>query len=63
MNEEEIRSKILLPFLQDLGFDLSEISLEDKFTIRLGRSKVKVGRSDILCKRPVQQKDLLTNLF
>jgi len=40
-----------LPFLQDLGFDLSEISLEDRFTIRLGRSKLKVGRSDILCRR------------
>jgi hypothetical protein len=51
MNEEEIRSKILLPFLQDLGFELSEISLEDRFTIRLGRSKHKVGRSDILCRR------------
>jgi hypothetical protein len=51
MNEEEIRSKILLPFLKDLGFELTEISLEDRFTIRLGKSKHKVGRSDILCKR------------
>jgi ABC-type oligopeptide transport system ATPase subunit len=51
MNEEEVRSKILLPFLQDLGFDLSEISFEDRFTIRLGRSKPKLGRSDILIKR------------
>ena len=51
MNEEEIRSKILLPFLKDLGFQLTDISLESRFTIRLGRSKHKVGRSDILCKR------------
>jgi ABC-type oligopeptide transport system ATPase subunit len=51
INEEEVRGKILLPFLQDLGFDLSEISLEDRFTIRLGRSKPKLGRSDILIKR------------
>ncbi|MBX2957228.1 MAG: type I restriction enzyme HsdR N-terminal domain-containing protein [Cyclobacteriaceae bacterium] len=51
MNEEEVRSKVLLPFLQDLGFDLSEISFEDRFTIRLGRSKTKLGKSDILIKR------------
>jgi hypothetical protein len=30
MNEEEIRGKLLLPFLNDLGFDVSEISLEMK---------------------------------
>jgi len=52
MNEEEIRGKLLLPFLKDLGFDLSEISLEETFSIRLGKSKHTVkGRSDILCKR------------
>jgi hypothetical protein len=52
MNEEEIRSKILLPYLNDLGFDLSEISLETSFSIRLGKSKHAIkGRSDILCKR------------
>lgn len=28
MNEEEIRGKVLLPYLHDLGFDPSEISLE-----------------------------------
>ncbi|PKP02180.1 MAG: NTPase (NACHT family) [Bacteroidetes bacterium HGW-Bacteroidetes-6] len=52
MNEEEIRGKLLLPYLNDLGFDLSEISLEKSFTIRLGRSQRTIkGRSDILCKR------------
>jgi hypothetical protein len=52
MNEEEIRGKLLLPFLNDLGFDLSEISLEKSFTIRLGKSQHTIkGRSDILCKR------------
>src|SRR5687768_7476732 len=52
MNEEEIRGKLLLPFLNDLGFDVSEISLEKSFSIRLGRSKhIITGRSDILCKR------------
>jgi type I site-specific restriction endonuclease len=52
MNEEEIRGKLLLPFLNDLGFNLSEISLEKPFSIRLGKSKHTIkGRSDILCKR------------
>lgn len=52
MNEEEIRGNLLLPFLNDLGFDLSEILLEKSFSIRLGKSKHIVrGRSDILCKR------------
>jgi hypothetical protein len=52
MNEEEIRGKLLLPFLNDLGFNLSEISLEKSFIIRLGKSQHTVqGRSDILCKR------------
>ncbi|MEY3422468.1 MAG: hypothetical protein RIR48_2785, partial [Bacteroidota bacterium] len=51
-NEEDVRSKILLPYLKDLGFDLSEISLEDSFKIRLGRTEKPIkGRSDILCKR------------
>jgi hypothetical protein len=51
MTEEEIRGNLLLPYLKDLGFDVSEISLERAFTIRLGRGKRKTGRSDILCKR------------
>ncbi|MCY1634401.1 type I restriction enzyme HsdR N-terminal domain-containing protein [Marinifilum sp. D737] len=52
MNEEDIRGRILLPFLYDLGFDNSEIFLEKSFTIRLGKSCHKIsGRSDILCKR------------
>jgi hypothetical protein len=52
MNEEEIRGKLLLPYLNDLGLDLSEISLETSFTIRLGKTQHAIkGRSDILCKR------------
>jgi hypothetical protein len=51
MNEEEIRSKLLLPFLVDLGFEASDIKLEQSFSIRLGRSVHRIsGRSDILCK-------------
>jgi len=52
MNEEEIKIKLLLPYLQELGFDPSELSLETSFTIRLGKHQHKIqGRLDILCKR------------
>jgi hypothetical protein len=51
MTEEDIKAKILLPYLHDLGIDVSEISLEDSFKIRLGKTKQATGRSDILCKR------------
>lgn len=52
VNEEEIRGKVILPFLHDLGFDLSEVFMETSFSIRLGKTKKKIGgRSDILCKR------------
>jgi hypothetical protein len=51
MTEEDIRGNLILPYLKDLGFDVSEISLERAFTIKLGRGKRKTGRSDILCKR------------
>ena len=51
MNEENIRGKLLLPYIKDLGFDDSEIFLEYAFKIRLGKKKYARGRSDILCKR------------
>lgn len=51
MNEEDIRGKLLLPYLQDLGIDISEIFLEHSFTVRLGKKNHATGRADILCKR------------
>lgn len=51
MTEEDIKAKILLPYLHDLGIDVSEISFEDSFKIRLGKTKQATGRSDILCKK------------
>ena len=51
MLEEEIRGKLLLPYLNDLGIDLSQIKLEESFTIQLGKTKHLIkGRADILCK-------------
>lgn len=49
--EEDVTGKLWLPFLNDLGFEQSEISLEHSFKIRLGKSLHKTGRSDILCKK------------
>jgi hypothetical protein len=51
MTEEDITGKLILPYLNDLGFDVSEISLEKGFKIRLGRKEYARGRSDILIKR------------
>jgi hypothetical protein len=51
MTEEDIRGKLLLPFLKDLGIEVFEISLEYSFAIRLGKKKHLTGRSDILCKK------------
>lgn len=50
-NEEEIRGKLLLPYLTNLGFSLEDISLEKSFKIRLGKTQhIIQGRSDILCR-------------
>lgn len=37
MNEEEVRGKLLLPFLNDLGFNVSEIKLELHYPPILGQ--------------------------
>lgn len=61
MNEEEIKVKLVLPYLKSLGFKESDIELETKFTIPLGRNsycissgkhkKIAAGRLDILCRK------------
>ena len=51
MTEEDIKAKIILPYIQDLGFDVSEITLEKSFRIRVGKTTHATGRLDILCKR------------
>lgn len=37
MNEEDIKVKIVLPFLERLGIHLSELKFEKSFTIKVGR--------------------------
>ncbi|WP_281631562.1 type I restriction enzyme HsdR N-terminal domain-containing protein [Flavobacterium luteolum] len=51
MSEFDITGRLLLPYLLDLGIDRSEITFEDSFSIRLGRTKHATGRSDMLVKR------------
>jgi hypothetical protein len=59
VNEETVKNSIVVPFFQELGFDISEINYETSFTIRLGRSTILVdgqkdrasGRLDILFKK------------
>ncbi len=49
--EEELKTKLLIPYLQALGFSSKELSFESGFAIRLGRQAHRTGRLDILCKR------------
>lgn len=63
MNEEEVKVKIVLPFLERIGIGVQDIELETSFTIKAGRHVLKVGggepyipqyvgaRLDILVKR------------
>ena len=42
MNEEEVKTKIVLPLLVKCGIQLEEISLERSFSLRLGRHTIQV---------------------
>ena len=42
MNEEEVKTKIVLPLLAKYGVQLEEISLERSFSLRLGRHTIQV---------------------
>jgi len=49
MNEEEIKNKIILPYLESLGLTLDEIKFEEPTYIK-PIDRERKGRSDILCK-------------
>ena len=59
-NEEDLKQKVVLPYIKSLGFTLNELELEKNFSIRLGRNVYRInnykkkenakGRLDILCK-------------
>lgn len=59
LNEEELRSKVLLPYLQALNIPLPNVILEQSFSVRLGHTVVDIkkrekrklgGRLDVLVK-------------
>ena len=55
MNEENVKNKVIIPFLNSIGFKEANLSYEDSFTIKLGKNTVKKkdyisGRLDILVK-------------
>jgi len=62
LNEEELKGKVLLPYLQKLGLGPQDISLEYYFQIRLPKGTADVGSNredsirkgfaDILCRSP-----------
>ncbi|KFF11474.1 hypothetical protein [Flavobacterium hydatis] len=56
MNEEEIRGKLLLPYLENLGFNTSEIVLEKSFSIRLGKTQrtTGLGKTNVMCSLALQ---------
>jgi len=59
VNEEEVKARVVLPYLERLGLNPSELSLETTFVVRIGRSNIKIdgskdvarGRLDILVRR------------
>lgn len=51
MNEEDIRTKILVPWLEAVGISGDEFDTEFGFSIRVGREKVKLPRSDLVVRK------------
>jgi len=56
-NEEDVKIKLVVPLLLDLGFSSDKLNFEQEFTLRLGRNiyhnkkrNTARGRLDILCK-------------
>ena len=55
LNEETLKNQVIIPFLNDLGFNSTTLSFEENFTIKLGKNSIKKkdyisGRLDILVK-------------
>lgn len=45
-NEEDVKNKIIVPYLQSLGFDVSELSFEKSFQLHVGRSLRNIGEGE-----------------
>ena len=53
MNEETFKNRIIVPFLDSIGYHAEQLSFEDNFTLKLGKNTIKKkdyisGRLDIL---------------
>ena len=59
MNEEEIKVKYILPFLESLGLESQDITLERSFKIKLGRYTEEI-KWELVEKRP--RYDILVNV-
>lgn len=51
MNEEEVKIKYVLPWLQRSGVDLTDLRLEHTFSIKVGRQSISVGATDASTRR------------
>lgn len=59
--EEELKNKVIMKYVRDLGFAIEEISFEKQLKLKLGRGTHRVdsdeqikqasGRLDILCQK------------
>jgi len=47
MNEEEIKIKYVLPWLEQAGVNLEELQFERTFSIKIGRQSILVGERSI----------------
>ncbi|MDQ6958459.1 MAG: hypothetical protein Q9M24_05025, partial [Mariprofundaceae bacterium] len=59
INEEEVKVKIILPWLQKIGVELSELSLEKSFTLRAGRHTIEVDTAKQLSSTVGARLDIL----
>jgi hypothetical protein len=50
-SEEELRTRVIYPWLIKHGFQPAEVNVEMAFQVRIGRDKVKLPRVDVLVRR------------
>ncbi|MCH2071137.1 type I restriction enzyme HsdR N-terminal domain-containing protein [Acinetobacter pittii] len=65
LSEDDVRSKIVIPWLIERGFNLNDLSVEFSFSIRFGRSVVNVEKGGIIRqqKSTSKQKDFQYSYF
>lgn len=56
-NEEDVKNKIVLPYLNSLGISLDEVQYEKNFSFKLGKNTYKVGKRN--SKKAIGFSDIL----